>query len=577
MRGEKHATTLYGLKVVSASEPSRAVDITEASLRRAFACLIFACLSLLSGLATAQEPSHASDDAPILATPIPAPPASPTPTASTPPTAPPTSTLAPIFIDPPFPIVAVGRSLIAHLSNAIGHIDVTIANPALVAVTFNQDDRSLKIEGLAQGSTTFDVRDENGTVRTVTVRVAYPAGTIPADVHLRITGNPASQSFIREAIAAAIGRAVSLRPGARITTLFSRLDVGDALAPDDRRELRVGVEAAGEGYVNASAIVRIHLENFALPHIPAARLFVSDYPERLTDNGVLFTAPLDRSAAQRFMYYHYNPPGSPTRRILVKVTNPSSATASLHTIASLGGPGLNDMEVGHLATKGFLEREARNEGTVVEIPAHTSINLVVQDLPPGGIVNSLFQLREVHGEALSVAVVAQFYEDPLDRSVDDSRLLSGGAIHARGVYAVPHIFGTFAYDVDGPNLEIPIGHIPLPNLVNGQALAGDYGVSFTFDVVVTNSSLQAMPIALYANPRGGTATGTFLINATVVQAHKLNPFEKFKLWQQTIPPQSSFHLTITTIPEGGSSYPLRLIFGRDDGSVVPGAPTSPMY
>jgi hypothetical protein len=31
------------------------------------------------------------------------------------------------------------------------------------------------------------------------------------------------------------------------------------------------------------------------------------------------------------------------------------------------------------------------------------------------------------------------------------------------------------------------------------------------------------------------------------------------------------------MPEGGSSYPLRLIFAQDDGSVAPGAPGSPVY
>jgi hypothetical protein len=36
-------------------------------------------------------------------------------------------------------------------------------------------------------------------------------------------------------------------------------------------------------------------------------------------------------------------------------------------------------------------------------------------------------------------------------------------------------------------------------------------------------------------------------------------------------------LRITTMPEGGSSYPLRLVFAQDDGSVAPGAPGSPVY
>jgi len=36
-------------------------------------------------------------------------------------------------------------------------------------------------------------------------------------------------------------------------------------------------------------------------------------------------------------------------------------------------------------------------------------------------------------------------------------------------------------------------------------------------------------------------------------------------------------VTIATIPEAGSSLPLRLIFAPDDGSVAPSAPGSPIY
>jgi hypothetical protein len=306
-------------------------------------------------------------------------------------------------------------------------------------------------------------------------------------------------------------------------------------------------------------------------------LLVSDYPERLTADGVLFTATIDRNASQRFLYYHFNPGTEPARRILVKATNPGSAPATVHLIASLAGPEANEMEVGHIASKTFLVRSRRNEGTVVTIPPNATVNLINHPLPPNTIVTGLLQVREVSGDPLSLAIVAQDASAPLDQSVDATLLLAGGAPHARGVYPVPAFFSDYTFYVDAPPLEIPIGQLPLPNLREGEALSGDYGVQQSIRVVIVNTSRFGQAIALYANPRGGAATGTFLIDDTIVQTHRLQPFTKYKIWQETIAPGTYRTLQITTLPEGGSSYPLRLIFAQDDGSVAPGAPGSPTY
>ena len=128
-----------------------------------------------------------------------------------------------------------------------------------------------------------------------------------------------------------------------------------------------------------------------------------------------------------------------------------------------------------------------------------------------------------------------------------------------------------------PPLEIPIGQLPLPNLREGQALSGDYGVMQAVRVVIVNTSRYGQAIALYANPRGGAATGTFIIDDTLVQAHRLSAYSRYKIWQETIAPGTYRTLRVQTMPEGGSSYPLRLIFAQDDGSVAPGAPGSPVY
>jgi len=196
----------------------------------------------------------------------------------------------------------------------------------------------------------------------------------------------------------------------------------------------------------------------------------------------------------------------------------------------------------------------------------------------GGLGQLLRELHEIDGADLHLTLVAQNASEPIDTPTTNLALLEGDHPHARGIYPIPEFYFDYSYDAEGPNLEIPIGQIPLPNLVQGQTLAGDYGVLQSVTIrMVNNDRHNARQIAIYVNPRGGRATGTFLIDRVLVQAHALAPYTNYKLRQYTLAPGSFVRTEIITMPEGGSSYPLRIVVGPDDGSAPPGAPDSPIY
>jgi putative type II/III system pilus formation protein len=514
---------------------------------------------------------------PVPGTPSPAPTDTPgAPGTFTPaPTASPTQ--PPIIVEPPQISVEPGKTVAARVNSSLGTLAGTVADPAVATVIVDPAQRILYVTGLKVGSTTATVTDSRGVTRDVPIRVAYAAGTVADETSLRVTGNPTSADYLREAIALAVTRAATLRSGASINVPLETIPVRGNLKIDDRTELDVPSQIAGNGYLPVNGTTHVIVENTALPSIQPARLLVSDYPERLTANGVLFTARLDRTQAQRFLYYHFNPATEPARRLLLKARNASTAPATVQMIDGSAGPGTNEMEVGHLSTKRFLVREARNEGQVMTIAPGATMNLVDHPLPPANVISAILQLRLVSGDPLDLTLVAQDALAPTDQSIDTVQLLAGGAPHARGVYPVPTFFFERTYDVDGEDLDIPIGQLPLPNLREGEALSGDYGVEQSMNVVIVNMTRGPRAIALYANPRGGRATGTFLINGTLVQAHALAAFSRFKIWQETINAGTFRRIRIVTMPEGGSSYPLRLTFAQDDGSVGPGAPGSPIY
>lgn len=490
----------------------------------------------------------------------------------------PSPTQPPIIADPANVGVSPGGTQFVHVTHVLGAITANVANPDIVTAAVDQGSATIAIFGKALGSTTITIGDGRGLTREVPVRVAYPAGDVAAAASVRITGDPATQLFVRDQAVAAAALAAGTRPGATVVTAPDSVSVGKPLALDDTTDVNVPLIVAGDGYFTVQGTTRVRVVNFAQPRIPPRSLLVSDYPETLRQNGILFTAELTATGVERFLYYHYNPPGEPERRIVLKVRNDSSQPALVQYIAGVAGPEANEMEVGHLSTQRFLVRRAQNEGTVVTIPAQSTANLAQQVLPAGQTVSGLMQLHEIEGAPLGLTLVAQNAADPVDAAIPSSALLVGDRPHARGIYKIPEFFFDRSYDTEGPDLELPIGQIALPNLVQGQTLAGDYGVLQSVTVrIVNNDRRHARQIALYANPRGGKATGTFIIDRVLVQAHAMAPFGHYKLRQYTIGPGSFVRTEIVTMPEGGSSYPIRLIVAPDDGSAPPGSPGSPVY
>ncbi len=506
------------------------------------------------------------------------PPPGESPAAGQSPAPTPTPTQPPIIVDPPNASIVLGSSTTLRIAQVLGAVTATVSDPNVVAASVDQDTRTLLLAGKGLGSAVVTVKDDRGMTRDVAVRVAYAAGSIASQTSIRVTGNPATQYFIKELAAQAAARAATARPGASIIANADDIPVQNTLPADNVTTASVPVAVTGGPYINVTGTTSVRIENFAQPVIRPRSLLVSDYPETLKENGILFTADLTAQAAERFLYYHYNPPGQPDRRIVLKAQNTSPQPALVQFISGMAGPGPYEMEVGHLSTQRFLVRLTQNEGSVVQIPGNSTVTLIDQPLPARSVVSNLLQLREIDGGPLHLTLVAQDANDPVDGAVPDSQLLVGDKPHARGIYSIPEFYFDYNYDAEAPALEIPIGQIPLPNLVQGQTLSGDYGVLQSITIrIVNNDHRNARQIALYANPRGGRATGTFIIDRVLVQAHQMQPFGHYKLRQYTIPPGSYVRTEVVTMPEGGSSYPLRLVVAPDDGSPPPGAPDSVVY
>ena len=385
-------------------------------------------------------------------------------------------------------------------------IAATAHDPSVADISVDQPSSTVTVYGKKPGVTTVTISDARGLTRDVGVRVAYYAGSVAPQTTLSITGDPASADFVRQEVVAAVIRAAQARSGAQVVVSANDVSFSGTLAQDRVATISVPVLIQGTDYIEVDATTRVDVRNVAAPRISPDSLMVSDYPERLEENGTLFTADLGSEQPSRFLYFHYNPPGQPARRVVLRVDNHSPEPANVQFISGRGGPSANEMEAGHSGTRAFLINIAQNQGRLITIPGNSSLNIAQQDLPPGTIVSNLLQLRALSGNGSVHLTLSAQPADGDASAAPDGALLEAEHKHARGIYPIPEFYYAAQWNVNEDYFEVPIGHIPLPNGLQGQALSGDYGVLQSFVVTMHNPLSTPQAVAIYENPRGGRAT-----------------------------------------------------------------------
>ena len=504
-------------------------------------------------VASAQPSASAEPTAsPVSSSPV----ESPTPAATVIPPSP-----VPVQLAVPAVHLILGHSQsVRVLSPASGILILSGFDPGVVRAIFNPIDRTLDLTGLRPGSTVVTTSDEFGLSATLSVTVQAYAGKAYAATSVTITGDPASARYVAESAADAAKLIAYPEPGATVLTDPQQVRQAVELAPDQSATVIVPLSIAGPGYAPYHQDVTVAVNNLAQPPLPPKVLLVSDFPETITENGTLFYADVAYAQPARLLYYHYNERSSGARRVLVRAQNNGIESSFLELISGIAGPSSNVLAVGHESTMRFLIHDAHSEGRVFEVPPHATVNISDQPLPPGTLVSGLMQLRVISGSDVRVAVVVQDASEIPVGPISET-LLSSAVRHARGIYSVPDFEYDISYAAGDDPAELAIGKLPLPNLVQGEVLGGDYGVKQSASVTLLNPNPADARVGMWVEARGGRATGTFIIDGDLIQLHPLDVGKPALLRVFNVPATGYARASIVTMPEGGSSYPLRVIFG----------------
>ena len=177
-------------------------------------------------------------------------------------------------------------------------------------------------------------------------------------------------------------------------------------------------------------------------------------------------------------------------------------------------------------------------------------------------VRSPREVRVVAGDGVRLAIVVQDAGDSPVEPISDT-LLSSAVRHARGIYQVPDFYYDEEYTVGDPPTVLDIGKLPLPNLVEGEVLGGDYGVKQSASVTLVNPGVSDAQVGMWLEPRGGRATATFLIDGELTEVHATNPGTFAYVRSFVVPAHGYSRIDVVTMPEGGSSYPVDVLFSSN--------------
>jgi hypothetical protein len=450
-------------------------------------------------------------------------------------------------------VLSPGRRESVSITKAgLAPVTTGLYDTRVVDVTIR--DGQAEIMGKTTGTTLIPFR--LGPYRAqLAVSVRAPAARIPADTDVLVTGAPATPELVREAIGRRLHEVVQREPGAWLG--IGPVSLGGPLPPGQSATIPVAVGARSPyaGPVDGTVMVRV--TNAPIQLSDPEVLLVSNRPEKITENGLLFQETLAPGKPARLLYHHLN--GTPGQERVLKITlnNPGAVRARVHYLSGHAGPSGDPIFIGFASTQRFLDALLAGRGYIVEVPAGRSTTFTAYELPPLALVSGLMQFQVVEGGSIDLIV-----------HVRVPYLLDQTVMTDLGPSAFPHPRGTFPGSVveiakeqaahqAGAVAELGVMS-NLRDVRTGEALVGDYGVLYRVRLRLVNPTDREVTTALVANAAGGLARGLFYVNGTPVDVGLVRPYEDREVAAFAVPSGGSRDVTILTMPVAGSYYPVRL-------------------
>ncbi|MFP4497214.1 MAG: hypothetical protein ACLFQV_03290 [Vulcanimicrobiota bacterium] len=391
-------------------------------------------------------------------------------------------------------------------------------------------------------------------------------------LEIQVSGDPASDSVLKRAARKAVQENYH-QEGDKKITIGDDIKAPHTLAKGDSTIVYVPIFIAEKGKkvktedgfkIVAKIItseIPVKITNNGLLFKPVSLLMVSDRPEVLEKDGILFHSSFSMDEPTRLFYYHHNNT-TDYRYLAVELRNPTAQTAHVLLSSGKGCPARWGANVGHSAALSYFDAIKNNINYKVKVPSRSSLNISIVKIPSNLIASGYINMQILEGSKLEVIVKNSA------KTVKHSQELPVLAapfnpfrIHPKGVFspANKEENAEFIIGKDGEK-ELTIGKAPwLIDKITGEPNNGNYGVFYTFNIKISNPTQEKKRVAFYLRPDNVMARGTFLIDNHILETGVVrNPSQRI-FAVKDLEPRETTDIELHSTPEGGSHYPVSIV------------------
>jgi len=443
--------------------------------------------------------------------------------------------------------------------NFNGEIEFLDYMPDIVTVTSDKKKKIIQITGNNLGKGMIRARAED-IEQIIYFNVMERAGYAPKWVNIEVSGNPASISLIKKALNSVIYYKSAAKMGA-YTVIGKPLKDGKFknLNPGQLLKLIIPVKVAGANYIKSVNKANVTVENVNYRWQVPQLLFLSNKPEVIREDGDLFKSKLKVGTPARYFYHHVNARHAAWRRLYITIENISKIPAKIFISPVGAGPSSDELFVGHQAVTEFFHTRRKHQGWFITLKPGTRFLLEKRLVKNGQTVSGLGYINMVEGAEVSFNVYASTIPGKLPPRDVEEHPEKPGVKTAKGVFP-PVIKMEPKHDIGGKYTFIYLGGEPFEKDVNnGNPNYGNYGAIYDINITVENKFDNERDAWIYFVPGGGISRGIFEIDGQLFETPLASPAQKVLLKKLTVAPGSKETVSLITMPQGGSFYPVKIV------------------
>lgn len=436
-------------------------------------------------------------------------------------------------------------------------------NSNLVKVWADRSAGKIYLEGLQTGSGSVNVQAEDIS-RILHFKVKRRAANLLEYMTLEVSGNPATANLVQEAFESVIWYRSKPRDGAfMVVDMPIKSEKFPAVKPGQSRQMIVPVKIDGPEYIPSIQKVNLTVDNINYSWPSPKLVFVSNKPEVITQDSELFDGIVKKGEPIRYFYHHKNAHGQPWRNFYVALENQSNSPVKVFVSPVGAGPSSDELFAGHLAATGFFRARRLKKGWTVVVKPGTRYVIEKKLLKTDHTISGVGYVNIIYGTHLKFTCYSTTI--PGKHSPADVReyVRNDNARTSRGVFPA-FIDLKPVHEIGGKYEYLYLGGEPyLEDVRNGSPNYGNYGAFYRINLLIKNPRDQQEEAQIYFVPGGGLARGIFVVDDKLVETPLVSSAQRVLLKKVKIPPGGKQRVNITTMPQGGSYYPVKIVVESD--------------